>query len=182
MPRSSFASPSAGLTSRIIPPEILRPVYAGVVSFVEAEPERSRRITRMIFANWLAQADKKPADRPATASAYPLVFDEDAGATPSLSPTALARRAATAPYFAIARGGFAPPPAWWFWVDQWPAIYKADRQTRADLILSLADRIYEIEHGKPPANVEELVGTVLPKLPERLRHLRRAVAVAPEVP
>ena len=38
--------------------------------------------------------------------------------------------------------------------------------SRADLILGLADRIYEIEQGKPPANVEALVGTVLPRLPD----------------
>ncbi len=166
LPRSAFASPMAGLTSQIIPPELLRPIYARVASFVESEPERSRRIARMIVANWLAQADRRPADRAATVSTYPLVFGEDAGPTPSLSPTELARRAATAPYFAIARGGFAPPPAWWYSVDQWPTLYTADRQTRADLILSLADRIYEIEHGKPPATVEALVGTVLPKLPD----------------
>jgi hypothetical protein len=51
-------------------------------------------------------------------------------------------------------------------VDQWPTLYTADRQARADLILSLADRIYEIEKGQPPATVEALVGTVLPRLPE----------------
>lgn len=162
----TMASPSAGLTSRLIPPEPFRPLYARVVSFVEAEPERSRRIARMVFANWLAQADKKPAERAATVSTYPLVFDEDAGPTPSLPPATLARRAATAPYFAIGRGGFSPPPAWWFWVDQWPTAYTADRQARADLILSLADRIYAIEQGHPPDNVETLVGTVLPKLPD----------------
>ncbi len=156
----------AGLTSQIIPPELLRPIYARFASFVEAEPERSRRIARMIFANWLAQADKRPADRASAISTYPLVFAEDAGPTPSLSPPELARRAATAPYFAIARSGFAPPPAWWYAVDQWPTLYIADRQTRADLILSLADRIYELEKGQPPPNVEALVGTVLPKLPD----------------
>lgn len=153
-----------GTLSRVVPPEPLRPLYARVVSLVEAEPERSRRIARMIFANWLAQADKRPADRPATASTYPLVFDEDAGPTPSLSPSALARRAATAPYFALARVG--PPPAWWYVVDQWPTTYRLDRQARADLILALADRIYEIEKGGPPPDVEALIGTVLPKLPD----------------
>ena len=181
LPRSAFASPAAGLTSRVIPPEMLRPLEQ-VASFIEAEPERSRRITRMIFVNWLAQADKKPADRPATASAYPLVFDEDAGATPSLPTATLARRAATAPYFAIARGGFAPPPAWWYWVDQWPTAYRADRQTSPDLILSLADRIYEIENRKPPANVEGAHRHGPAEAARRLRHLRRAVAVAPGVP
>ena len=129
LPRSAFASPVAGLTSQIVPPEMLRPIYARIASYVEAEPERSRRIARMVVANWLAQADKRPADRAATVSTYPLVFDEDAGPTPSLSPAALARRAATAPYFAIARSGFAPPPAWWYAVDQWPTVYIADRQT-----------------------------------------------------
>lgn len=163
---ASRTSPAAGLTSRVVPPEILRPAYAGLASFVEAEPERSRRIARMVFANWLAQADRRPADRAATVSTYPLVFDEDAGPTPALSPATLARRAATAPYFAIARSGFAPPPPWWHVVDQWPKTYTLDRQARADLILSLADRIYAIEQGKPPANVEALVGTVLPKLPD----------------
>ncbi|HEY2158012.1 MAG TPA: hypothetical protein VGH33_20455 [Isosphaeraceae bacterium] len=166
LPRSAFASPVAGLTSQIVPPEMLRPIYARVASFVEAEPERSRRIARMIVANWLAQADKRPADRATTVSTYPLVFDEDAGPTPSLPPATLARRASAAPYFAIARSGFAPPPAWWYALDQWPTLYTADRQARADLILSLADRIYEIEQGKPPATVEALVGTVLPKLPD----------------
>ena len=68
-------------------------------------------------------------------------------------------------FSAIARTGFAPLP-WWPCVDQWPAIYRADRVARADLILGLADRIYEIEQGHPPANVEALVGTVLPKLPD----------------
>ena len=37
---------------------------------------------------------------------------------------------------------------------------------RAELILALADRIYEIETGTRPANDEALVGKVLPKLPD----------------
>ncbi len=162
----SLASPSAGLTSRIVPPGPLRPIYARAASFIEAEPERSRRIARMILANWLAQADRKPDDRPATVSTYPLVFDEDAGAVPSLLPAALARRAATAPYFAIARGGFVAPLAWWYVLDRWPTLYRADRVTRAELVIAIADRIYEIENGKPPADVQALVGPVLPKLPD----------------
>ena len=166
--------------AKVIPPEALRPSYAKLASFIEAEPERSKRIARMIFANWLAQADKKPADRAATVSTYPLVFDEDAGPTPSLSPRSLARRAATAPYFAIARTGFAPV-AWWYAVDDWPKTYRADRQARADLILSLADRIYAIEKGGPPPNVEALIGTVLPKLPDDYDP-SGAAAVGPPMP
>ena len=165
IPRASMTAPSAGTLVRVVPPEMLRPLYARLVSVVEAEPERSRRLTRMIFANWLAQADKRPADRPATVSTYPLVFDEDAGPTPSLPPSALSRRAATAPYLAIARTGFAPLP-WWFAVDEWPKTYRADRVARAELILSFADRIYELETGTRPPNDEALVGKVLPRLPD----------------
>ena len=102
LPRASMTAPSAGTMSPKVARRGLRPLYAGREHSSRPEPGE-QQITRMIFANWLAQADKRPSDRPATVSTYPLVFDEDAGPAPSL--TLGARRRARRPPISRSRAG-----------------------------------------------------------------------------
>jgi hypothetical protein len=164
--RSGLAGAAVG--NRFVPPEPLRKPYRMFELMLNVEPERSQRLARLVWANWLAQADKPAASRTKVISTYPLVFDADPGVKPLIDPASLARLAATAPLLTITRGGPKPPPkAWSATRDYWPDALNNDRRARAGLIVGLAIRIYELENGgKAPATTQALVGTVLPKLPD----------------
>ena len=47
------------------------------------EPERSRRVLRLVFANWLAACDRPPSDRPPVAETRPALFRLGPDAPPS---------------------------------------------------------------------------------------------------
>jgi hypothetical protein len=156
---------------RFVPPGPLRWPYRQVELLLMVEPERSRRLARLVWANWLAQADKPPAARTKVVSQYPLVFEADPGSNPPVAPDDLARLAAAAPLLTVARGGATPPPKTWLFSpasrDYWPVVIAEDRRARASLIVGLAIRIHELEHGgKGPANLSDLVGEALSKLPD----------------
>ncbi len=153
-------------------PGPLRPLAWRAEDYVNNEPERSRRATRLLFANWLSQADRRPGSRTKAVSADPLVFDVAPGATPpGLAPADLAAFAASAKLASIVRGS-KPTTPWSMgfpWQhDRWPAGLDADRRALADLIVAFASRIYEIETGKYPSGPELLVPKILPRLPDGL--------------
>jgi hypothetical protein len=158
----------AAVGNRFVPPEPLRKPYRQFELMINVEPERSRRLARLIWANWLAEADKPPALRAKVVSSYPLVFDADPGSKPLIDPASLARLSASAPLLTITRGGPKPPPRPWSGArDYWPDSLTADRRARAALIVGLAIRIYVLENdGKDPATSQALVGKILPKLPD----------------
>jgi hypothetical protein len=132
---------------------------------LKREPERSKRVTRLIYANLLAYCDLPPDRRPPIAvtlasggPAIPL-FATDESAPP-------AARALT-------------PEAIGLWFDSTliatdlpPAFFKiikvvdAERVVQTSLVMNLATRLYELEHGESPRPDEELVGPSLRSLPE----------------
>jgi hypothetical protein len=138
----------------------------------QKEPERSRRVYRLIIANWLAYCDRPAAKRPPMAkNPAPAV----AKATPATSVPDLFEPEATAPDSLRAL----PPAeiARWFhttihaeiFLPAFGAIERAiihERSVRASLLISLANELYAREHGQPPATVEELVGPYLKTMPE----------------
>lgn len=159
-------APAAGLPAYQVPlPQPLQGLRTRVDAFLAGEPERSRRVARMVYANWLAQADRRPADRAKAISTDPLIFDE-AAATVPVAPVDLARLAAAAPMFQLARHALPTPPGVAPLSDRWPKLYATDRRVRAGLIVSLAGRLYEVETGATAADDAQLVGKVLPKLPD----------------
>ena len=84
-----------------------------------------------------------------------ILFRPGPGESPPISPEALAGWVATSRYVKIH-------------LDVWSSF--ADRMTRderarAAIIVHLAERLYEREHGKPPASVDALVGPYLKAIP-----------------
>ena len=126
------------------------------------EPERSLRVLRLAFANWLAHRQSDPLAPPALGGMDLVLW----GTTP----------AAPAPTRALAPEELAR------WYDSTvvlkriglPEIWRAEgqlnkpRADRARLIVSLAEQLYERERGQPPASPRDLVGPYLDRLPEGL--------------
>jgi hypothetical protein len=139
--------------------------------FLLREPERSRRVVRLLYAHWLAHVEtrelrpRKPAVRallsapkPASVALYPVSPDAPAGAR-ALPPQALASWLVTAHdakllvLWANSHG------------DPWPPNHLYRRAHRA-LVIMLATEIYRRERGALPASEEALVGTYLKLLPD----------------
>jgi hypothetical protein len=133
------------------------------------EPERSRRIARLVFANLLATCDLPPERRPPIACSLPHP-DPTAKYTLvdlcSLGDSAPAKARALPPERILQ----------WFHTTLFasqilpafsPLIKVIDRErtTQANLVIALADRLYEMERGHAPESVEELVGPYLKVLP-----------------
>ena len=141
------------------------------------EPERSRRVARLVFANLLAVVDLPPARRPPVACTLRGSF---AGAPPALVDLYSLDESAPAPARALSpeevRRWFrtrrstprtsCPPSS----PSSRPPI--ASGVTQANLVLALANRLFEIERGQPPETFEALVGPYLKVLPEGYQPLQ----------
>ncbi len=129
--------------------------------------ERSRRALRLLFANWLAQADRPEGRRAPLAIRTPTWIYADDPSAPAaaraVSPDDLAR--------VIDRTEIAR-----FWFDLGPPQHEPpwegqgelarERRRRSVLIVRLAAEVYRREHGMAPATAGALVGPVLKDLPE----------------
>lgn len=144
----------------------VRPAIQWVKYLVTNEPERSKRTLRLMFANWLAEADKPMAERSKEFSKVPLIFLPEPGKTPPISPQTLAWHAENGPLIFAMRDGYLPMRANVWGVENWPRQVEASRRSLAGMRVGMASRIYEIETGKWPSSPDELIGKVIPKLPE----------------
>ena len=133
------------------------------------EPERSKRVTRLIYANLLAYCDLPPDRRPPIAvtlkglpaGGSPVIplFATDESAPPSaraLTPEAIGR------WFDSTLFATHLAPAFFGVIKS----ADAERVVQASLVMSLATRLYELEHGEPPTSDDDLVGSYLKALPE----------------
>jgi hypothetical protein len=150
-----------------LPPGVAWIPY-GAKRYSRNEPERSRRVLRLAFANWLAHAEekdpryRKPAlravfgqpQRRSTLFVYPVNPSSTAGAR-TLPPDKMAET-----FFSTFDARLLLDH--WFW----PAIRMSERKEHRDLVVLLAEEIYRREHGKPPASEEALVGPYLDHLPD----------------
>jgi hypothetical protein len=164
-------SPS-GQSGPVLANERLRLSLIGIHRKVINDPERSRRVVRMVFANWLAYCDLPPAHRP------PRVMP------PVKSPTTDdPARALLGDLFVV--GDDAPwqartlPPeklAQWYastvdaqlsvpFVSSVEKAIFRERASHDALLFNLANELYKREHGQYPENAEELVGPYLKALP-----------------
>jgi hypothetical protein len=136
--------------------------------FLMREPERSRRATRLLFANWLAEVEgselrrRKPAARAVFRHAkhsdglwlYPVDPVASAG-TRALSPHELARWLVTAADLKLI-----------VWNRFKPAIRSRDQAGYRELVVALAGELYRRERGMAPPSEDALVGTYLKSLPD----------------
>jgi hypothetical protein len=138
---------------------------------VMKEPERSRRVLRLVFANLLTWSDLPKGRRPPVAFTIPN--PNSASTVKSL--VDLRAVDASAPDSARAL----PPDELARWFEStlyarhlmpsfstMDAACQRERAAQAGLLLTLANELYAREHGHPPETVEELVGPYLKSLPE----------------
>jgi len=142
-------------------PSATNPVYASVKN----EPERSRRILRLLFANWLAQADKPPAKRGRpifTKHTDPILYEtgpDDPPTARALPPEELARwyRSSVFAFFRyLGHGG----------KDLYRQVLDRERASRGRLMVAIALHLYQREHGTAPQSPRDLIGPYLESLPE----------------
>ena len=134
------------------------------------EPERSRRVIRLLFANWLAHVEntgpqrRRPAvrarfyigKRTASVALYPVGPDAPAGAR-ALSPQEVAGWLITTN---DARVAFQYPAL------LWPAVRQREQRGYRELLALLASELYHRERGTLPPSEDALVGTYLESLPD----------------
>ena len=131
------------------------------------EPERSRRVIRLLFANWLAHVEHPGQREPAARARfhiakqtsgvllYPVSPDAPADAR-ALSPQEVASWLVTTNDAKLALG-----------TGSWRGLPFAGRNSAVSrLLVILAGEIYRREHGALPPSDEALVGTYLKSLPD----------------
>jgi hypothetical protein len=136
--------------------------------FLLREPERSRRVLRLLCANWLAyveiprQRRPQPAVRavltglkPITLMLYPVSPDAPAGAR-ALPPREIASWLVSTDDARLQLLGMRP----------WSPGRHAYRRAHREIVITLATEIYHRERGALPASNEALVGTYLKSLPD----------------
>ena len=150
-----------------IPTDIAVHFY-GYQRFLMREPERSRRVIKLIFANWLAHAEvpelreNRPAVRAVLASTNyrgsVLLYRTSPEAPPAaraLPPETLARWVITTldakPFLT---GNF------------WSSVHVQELRNHRELVLLLAEELFKRERGKLPESEQDLVGPYLKILPD----------------
>jgi hypothetical protein len=140
--------------------------------FLLREPERSRRVVRLLWANWLADAETreprpgKPAVlaqlgaiKPISLALYPVSPDAPAGAR-ALPPREVASWLVSTHDAKLRILGMNN------WMNsRWPPDRLVYRRAHRELIIMLATEIYHRERGSLPPSEEALVGTYLNCLP-----------------
>jgi hypothetical protein len=133
------------------------PIYHQARRFLRHEPERSRRLLRLIVAGQLAQCDRPRDLRPKVVSPNFLIYDLDdrtPAALRSIEPGELdflARESVLGTFTSLQR-----------------VLARTDFEvaTLNQLRLEMAERAYKLDHGKPPKTYGEFLGAYLKALPE----------------
>jgi hypothetical protein len=155
-----------GIGDERLPPALGWIPYAAK-RYVWNEPERSRRVLRLAFANWLAHAKEKDPQylkatvratfqiykRPATVYFY-SVSPAGRSASRELTPRVLAE------WLVSTRDAKFLLSSW-----PWPAIRAAERREYRALVVLLAGELYKRDRGAPASSDQMLVGPYLDELP-----------------
>ena len=125
------------------------------------EPERSRRVLRLVWANWLSAADLTPSERLKRVRKleFGYYYDPPPGAPVAvrrLTPERLDRWVGSTLYLR------AILPA----INNLDKAEARDAAARGSLIVDLAEQLYTRENGRRPDSPYQLVGPYLKALPE----------------
>jgi len=148
------------ILSTLLTPEQMRSVY-DLWRVWRREPERSRRVIRLVMSNWLAYFDLPPKDRPKpdlnTISRYDFYsFGPEAPAKARvLSPEALGQWLDTTHDAQVLLRMLDLSR---LRIDEWA--------NRRDLLILLGTQLYRRDHGTEPPTPEALVGPYLKSLPD----------------
>jgi hypothetical protein len=135
--------------------------------------ERSRRVVRLLFANWLPQLEKAPAERVPIAIRKPtLIYASDPNAPAAARAIAPEDLEAAITHTVFAREFVQPADRfpqgaapWSGWAWEGDSALAREPRRRAVLIVKLAAELYRRERGKPPANAGALLEGYLKELP-----------------
>ncbi len=123
---------------------------------IRREPKRSKRVFQLVTANWLSAADLPAAERLKLLKMHnELPLYDSPECAKSMRPNELASWYQTTLFARM-------------YLQNWNLLERAmlrDEQTRAALIVHLAEQIYTREKGKSPATPQDLVGPYLQALP-----------------
>jgi len=155
------------LAGEPLPPYLAMNIYA-FRRFVFREPERSRRVLRLAYANWIAhvQAPDKRRKPPVVRALFrtgqlkTVLYFYDAGPTAppasrALTPQKLAEWLVTAPDAKLILSNW-----------QWPAIRGQELREFGTLLIELAEQLYQRDNGHAPPSERDLVGPYLKEPPD----------------
>jgi hypothetical protein len=125
------------------------------------EPERSRRLIRVVWANWLSAADLPAGQRLGRGHrlGHGYFYDplpDAPEAVRRLTPERIDRWVGSTRYLRRMLPG----------IDNIDKAEASEASTRATLVVELADQLYIRENGHPPDSPDKLVGPYLKVLPE----------------
>ncbi len=153
--------PSQPPDRRLGPVLQMLPVFPRFRSYLMREPDRSRRLIRLIYANRLAYADRPRAARPTLGGAVTGLYDlaDDPNAPASV-------RAFDLPNFLTWFNSSLLPvsPFQTSWGRM--RVLNTEEPVRADLLIELASECYRRDHGQRPESPQALVGPYLDRLPD----------------
>jgi hypothetical protein len=130
-------------------------ILAQATYYFDGEPERSRRLLRQVYTNWLAHCNKPLAQRPPTMTDLNLFLAPPS--SPGMLPAEDIVRELASP--GLARHVLPR------WVELQTALDR-ERSRQARLVVNLAGELYQRERGNRPASPRLLVGLYLTELPE----------------
>ena len=163
-----------GLLERVVTSKPLRGNFQRARLRMTNDVERSRRVLRLLFGNWLAQVDKPATERATIAIPLPVViYRADpslTSATGAIAPekldatigNTLFAREYLQPTFWSSHGGSPWAGSGW----EGKGTLAREPRRRAVLIVKLAAELYRREQGKPPASASALLGGYLKELPQ----------------
>jgi hypothetical protein len=139
--------------------------------FLLREPERSRRVLRLLYANYLAHVEHPGRRKPAARARFRIAKQTSGALLYHVSPDAPAGARALSPQEVaswlvstndIRLRIFVGNNLQWPWSPD----RLGDRRAYSDLVLMLAGEIYRRERGSLPPTDETLVGPYLKSLPD----------------
>jgi hypothetical protein len=132
------------------------------------EPERSRRVIRLLFANWLAHVERPGQRKPASRARFHIAKHTSGVLLYHVSPDAPAGARALSPQEVA--GWLVTTNdaklAFMYEFLTWPTVRRAEQRSYRELLVLLAGEIYRRERGALPPSDEALVGTYLKSLPD----------------
>jgi hypothetical protein len=165
---SDEKEPDYWIAGEHLPPKLSQQIYAAR-RFMASEPERTRRVLRMAFANWLAHAANPAGHNTKPSVVAKFLKDDRNRSMPFYSDTPEVP----------SRIQSLPPDKLAEWLQStidaksllsmrrtWPGIRVSEKRRYSDLVLELADQLYRREHGAAPPNEHALVGPYLDHLPD----------------
>ncbi len=150
-----------------LPIDLARDLYQ-VKRSLAREPERSRRVIRLLFANWLAHVEHPGQRKPAARARFHIAKQTNGVLLYHVSPDAPAAARALSPQ-EVARWLVTSNDAKLAFRNvfmAWPAVRRAEERSYREQLVLLAGEIYRRERGALPPSDEALVGTYLKSLPD----------------